>query len=1047
MKSAVRRHPVAASVFAVVLLAAAGVALAPWWIDLGPVRARIESAASSALAGAVRYERMDLAWFPRTEAVLRSATVSVPRTVHGRVRTVRVAFAFLPLLRGRFVPSRILVEGADVFLSRRDGRGLWVEGVKVEGSFRSFEGGTDIVLSRLSVDSPALTASGNFRWDPVTPRADVSVRGSLDGGAVRELLLAFAGDDRTIAQIFAIFRGGSLTSIAFGSVASSPSDLFALERMRIRAKVEDARVFVEGPDLDLRDVSADVALEGGVLTVERASARLGKSKAEGGTVLVGLAPGDGRLRVEAQVKADLAEVAAILGRAIPDRSFREELALVEGLEGRATGRIAIGECAGDLNTGVSVSDLRFSANYRRIPWPLRVDRGEFAFDGKRVGASRLSGSLGHSTFSGLAARVRLGRSAQLENALGSIEVSLEDFLEGVRKKPPADALAKSVAHLSGTVRVDVRRVSGPLARLDEASVDASGTFKEVLVSSPSLPTLSIPSGRFAVGDDAVRVSDAAIRTLDASLLASGVWKGWRGGERSLEAAANGTIGPDAVRWGWGRASLPAELLPAAPIALNRVRVALARGGAFSASGDLVVAGGPRLALDVAGDGKKVDIRNLTVADGDATASMALLRPDAAFDVRFKGRLALSTVEKLFAEGRRHPGGIEGDFRALVASENLGRSTAEGTLTATGFEVPTPAGPVTIERADLRAAKNRFDVASSSFVLDEQRFSAAGSATLGDGAIALDMDVGTGDLAWSRIEKILDRVAQGKKKESGEAARETAARAPLAIRGDLRVSLDSFSYEDLVWKPVLADLKFGPDSLAARLRKAEICGISATGEARFLPGGAMAVDVRADAAGPDINVPLTCFGFENTRMTGVYEASVQVRGEGPASELPRALRGPLRFKTAKGRIGKATLLTRILGVLNATDVFAGKSGGRVGDAIPYDEITLNGDLGDGRASIREAALKSPSITMAATGTVGYLDRSLDLMVLSHPLSTLDKVVQAVPVVNTILGRNFLAVAVKVTGSMAEPKVALTPGRDVGKGLVGILERTVTLPVTL
>ena len=86
-------------------------------------------------------------------------------------------------------------------------------------------------------------------------------------------------------------------------------------------------------------------------------------------------------------------------------------------------------------------------------------------------------------------------------------------------------------------------------------------------------------------------------------------------------------------------------------------------------------------------------------------------------------------------------------------------------------------------------------------------------------------------------------------------------------------------------------------------------------------------------------------------------------------------------------------------------------------------------------------------MAASGTVGYLDQSLDVMVLSHPLSTLDKVVQAVPVVNTILGRNFLAVAVKVTGTIADPKVAVTPGRDVGRGLVGILQRTVTLPVTV
>jgi hypothetical protein len=457
------------------------------------------------------------------------------------------------------------------------------------------------------------------------------------------------------------------------------------------------------------------------------------------------------------------------------------------------------------------------------------------------------------------------------------------------------------------------------------------------------------------------------------------------------------------------------------------------------SGDLVVASGPRLTLDLAGDGKKITVRNLMITDGDSTASMALLRPDAAFDVRFKGRLGGSTLAKLFSERKWHGGVIEGDVRALFPAEGLAGLTAEGTLTATNFEVPTPAGPVTLERAELRAEKSRFEVTSSSLVLDEQRFSAAGSATLRDGAIGLDVDVSTGDLAWTSVEKVLARL--------GGAKKEPARPAPLAVGGDVRLSVDSFTYGALVWKPVLAGVRFGKDGVSASLRKAEICGISTTGEARFLPGGAVAGDARAAAAGPDVNVPLVCLGLENVRMTGAYEANAQVQGEGTPAGLVRSLHGPFAFKAAKGRIGRATILTRVLGVLNATDVFRGKNKTRVGDAMPYDSITIEGELADGRASIREAALKAPSITMAASGTVGLLDQSLDLVALSHPLSTLDKVIQSVPVVRHILGTDFLAVGVKVTGTIGEPKAEVTPAQDVGKGVVGILQRTVTLPVTV
>ena len=78
--------------------------------------------------------------------------------------------------------------------------------------------------------------------------------------------------------------------------------------------------------------------------------------------------------------------------------------------------------------------------------------------------------------------------ARLSNrASGSIVVSLEDFFEGVRTRPEAEALARNVRRVSGSVRIDVRRLAGPLARLGEASLAASGTFEEILLESSSLP--------------------------------------------------------------------------------------------------------------------------------------------------------------------------------------------------------------------------------------------------------------------------------------------------------------------------------------------------------------------------------------------------------------------------------------------------------------------------------------------------------------------------------------------------------------------------------
>jgi uncharacterized protein YhdP len=201
--------------------------------------------------------------------------------------------------------------------------------------------------------------------------------------------------------------------------------------------------------------------------------------------------------------------------------------------------------------------------------------------------------------------------------------------------------------------------------------------------------------------------------------------------------------------------------------------------------------------------------------------------------------------------------------------------------------------------------------------------------------------------------------------------------------------------------------------------------------------------RVDSVGPDVNALLTCFGDEKTRMTGRYEASLQVEGKGEAARLPRALQGPLAFRASKGTMGKASVVTKILAVVNMTQVFGGKS--RLGDAMPFDELTVEGQVEDGRVSIREAALKAPAFTMVASGSVGYLDQSVDLMVLARPFSTLDWIIQKIPVLRYILGGNFLSVGAKVTGNLDDPKIRLAPARDVGQGLVNILARTVKLPV--
>jgi hypothetical protein len=306
-----------------------------------------------------------------------------------------------------------------------------------------------------------------------------------------------------------------------------------------------------------------------------------------------------------------------------------------------------------------------------------------------------------------------------------------------------------------------------------------------------------------------------------------------------------------------------------------------------------------------------------------------------------------------------------------------------------------------------------------------------------------MDVAAGGIPWEHVEKVLGRMNSEKKAAAKRMEGEPPA---FPIRGTLRLSIGSFKFRDFSWKPVLVDIELAEESITATVRKADICGISTTGKLQFLRGGAMSVTARVASVGPDIDALLTCLRVENAQMTGRYEASLEVEGKGKPAELDRALQGPVTFRASQGTMGKASLVMKVLSVVNVTSVFGGgKSRVRLGEAMPFDEFTVDGQVEDGRVSIRNATLKSPSFTMTGSGSLGYLDESVDLMVLARPFSTMDRILRMIPVLRYILGRDFLSVAAKVTGNLDDPKIRLAPAREVGQWLVDALARTVKLPV--
>ncbi|HQR46283.1 MAG TPA: AsmA-like C-terminal domain-containing protein, partial [Thermoanaerobaculia bacterium] len=643
---------------------------------------------------------------------------------------------------------------------------------------------------------------------------------------------------------------------------------------------------------------------------------------------------------------------------------------------------------------------------------------------------------------------------------GGLDLARGELFPWIASGEGNEALRREVRRLEGRISLSVARLSGPVARPGMWDYEASGSLRDLDLDAAFLPApLAVKSGEFRIDPETIRATGLAATTMDADLAVSGSFGGFRGGAWRLDATANGEMGPEAVRWTWERASLPADFRPAAPLALKGVRVGLARTGALSLAGGFAIREGPAVMLDLVADADGTDVRRLAIVDGPSDATISLGLRKREFAAGFSGRLSAETLEALLARKRQRHGRLEGDFRSAVPRDHPGGATAEGWLKVSDLAVPTPAGEVRVEGLDLRASGGRLSAASSSLVLDGQRLSVTGSAGFRDDGLVLDLDAVTDALSWERIEEVLDRVQKREKKTSAGGARESGKGAETAetaeaaqpaagipgVLGEVRFALGSFSFGKLEWKPVLGSVRLEKETTTVAVRQADLCGISTTGEVRLLRAGDASLEACVSAAGEDINVPLTCLGFSQARLTGRYEASLEAEATGEASSLPDLLRGPLSLKASNGRIAKANVLTRILDVLNVTNLFSGMARSTLGEALTYRDLSIGGWLDGSVVRLDDVTLKTPSFTLATTGEVDARERTVNLTVLARPFSTVDRVIGWIPVLRYVLGGNFASVGARVTGSLDDPKVDLSPAKDVTQGLVDILGRAVKWPV--
>ncbi len=923
-----------------------------------------------------------------------------------------------------------------------------IRGRRLKTTFRMDEQRIVVSLMALDLDDPQINITGRLVMDQTPPQVSLELEGTdVDIHSTRNMALALAGDIAVTRRIFDIVKGGTAPLIHLSTHGNSWHNLGKEENILIKGSMLEGEIFIPGAHLDLEEVKGDVIISKGILEGSNLEARMGGIGGRQGTLKLGLRGKNAPFHLDMLIQAELAQLHPVLKRLAANKPFGHEMDLIDNLKGYGTGRLVLGESTTLVRTRVDVSEFNLSGHYKRIPYPLEISGRDFSYDQRTVHARQLSGKLGQSSFSGVSLGLDWEKEPQLDVKSPRFEIFLGEIYSWLASLDRSRVYLKDFKRVDGIVSLTELQLQGPLFQLQNWQWEIRGGIKHVVADTSILPgPIKVTGGGFDAIEDATgqRFSfrDAHVTLLDASLSVSGVLGDFLKGLNETDITLQGDMRREATQWVSEAIGLPPEYHIRPPVSISQGHLVWDRGTRrTSFVGDLIVQNGPRLSLDILRNPEELIIKKLLVQDADSHASLKLDLKHKDLNLEFAGPLAKATMDKLLVKNQFFHGWIKGELSAQILLDRPTIPEAHGELKGEDLILPLNLKvPVTIDSFSLNAMKDHLKVESAVLTLGDDRMALGGSVKLLADGVVLDMDLSADHLEWDKVEEITGR----DNREDDLATEEN--RWDLPVRGIVKFKTEHFKYDRLTWSPFCADISFADNSVDVAVTEANLCGISTPGILRISPEG-LQLDFKPVSKDQDLAPTLTCLGDKKGLVTGRFDLKGEVRTQGKGEGWLTSLHGDLEFLANNGRIHRHGLLAKIFAFLNVAGIVSGQFPDITQEGFPYHSMKAKGSLQNGKLALKEGHIDSPSMEIACQGDIHLLDNELDLQYLLAPLKTVDLVVKKIPLVSEVLNGTLVSIPVKVTGPWADPKITALSPSAVGSGLLGIMKRTVQLPLRM
>ncbi len=749
----------------------------------------------------------------------------------------------------------------------------------------------------------------------------------------------------------------------------------------------------------------------------------------------------------AAAELDLGTVGAIAQALAGDlQTVQTALAVVR--HGRLSGLVFDAQLTTD-QTGWRLNQMkasgRLSQGWVTIPGglaDLEQLEGELVFDGQRLAFTDASGHFKGTDLAQLQAVIDWSGEPGLAIRSSAVDVDSAPLFNWLTGFAGLAGIKQTVASIDGRATVSALKIDGPLTSPEQWAIAASATPHGLRLTGPLLPfAVSLSGGRIDYEDGRPQARGVTAAFLDGSLRVDYRSTGSAPGQ-SAQWHLDGSVGQESIDWLSTVLPIPEHLKIKPPVRISDARIVWDHATAMAFTGG-VETGGVTLFADVARSADAWRIHRLTFSDGHSHVTASAQLQKAALELAFAGNLEKQTADRLFRNNRTLSGRLEGDFKTVIDTRNPLNSAFYGRLSGQGLQLhQLGPEPIELRQFAVDGHGSRLEIDSAEVSLLERPMTVSGVVDRGTAGLTFDLDLKTDHLDDAMLRALLP----APEATAAEAA-PTTARGPtgtMVARGDIHLQTASFAYGDRTWSDVEADIELDPAGVHIRVDKADLCGISTTGEVDFSPHG-LGFSITPAARAVSLEDTVRCLTDAQVKADARFDLGGVIQLPPTRKDPLESMTGQLQLTSANGKIITTSTLVKIASYLSASRLLADARSDFSRNGLAFRTAEAQARIGGGNLQLTEFVLDGETMKITGQGRVELSGTTADITVLVAPLRTVDRLVGRLPIIGNLTGGTLISIPFRLTGPLNDLRVTPLPPAAVGKGLLDIMERTLKAPV--